>query len=568
MSTVAPSLPGAPRLNVSPVRNGDRFESFVSPNEVGTIALRRGNDLVVFHSTGAQTVLRGFFLAEDVAIAFGANASAATTITEQSTGEVVGADQSLIYARGTPDVLQAMAGSDAALSSLVSSGSYAVAGGGASMPALLGGLALAAAAGGGGGGGAAAGIAAPADTPPAITSAPSVVITGSGAVASPSSGSNTITFTFNQDIDASSFTEADIRVSNGTLTAGSLTQVDSKTWTATVVPDLAEGHTNVLVSLVANAVTNAAGLNSAATSNVPTVASLFASVTTPSASITGWDVSTATSMASMFESNTAFNQAIGVWDVGNVANMSSMFKGATSFNQNLSAWSVSKLATAQDLFTGSGMSVANMDATLNGWATVDTGSGETTLQSGVALGVANYSDATAVQYLATTFGWTVQGGVLTGATAGGNTADDTIDNSAETTVQKIHGLGGDDTLTGGSAADLIWGGAGADTLTGGAGADTFFFSFENAGADTVTDFTNGAGGDAIDVSGLLIGYVAGTSTVTDFVTAAASGSDTVLTLDHDGAGASSSSVAVTLTGITFASTLVADMLANGNLVMA
>jgi hypothetical protein len=54
------------------------------------------------------------------------------------------------------------------------------------------------------------------------------------------------------------------------------------------------------------------------------------------------------------------------------------------------------------------MSIANMDNTLRGWAKLDTAAGETAIQSNVIwdIGIVNYTDATAKQYLIDTYGWT------------------------------------------------------------------------------------------------------------------------------------------------------------------
>jgi hypothetical protein len=52
-----------------------------------------------------------------------------------------------------------------------------------------------------------------------------------------------------------------------------------------------------------------------------------------------------------------------------------------------------------------------------------------------------------------------------------------------------HGLGGNDTLTGGATDDILIGGAGDDTLTGAGGRDIFDYGFKNAGNDIVNDFT-------------------------------------------------------------------------------
>jgi Ca2+-binding RTX toxin-like protein len=61
----------------------------------------------------------------------------------------------------------------------------------------------------------------------------------------------------------------------------------------------------------------------------------------------------------------------------------------------------------------------------------------------------------------------------------------------------LDGLGGNDTITGGSGNDTIDGGAGNDLITGGAGKDIFVFDF-GSGNDIVTDYT--AAQDKFDVS--------------------------------------------------------------------
>ena len=99
----------------------------------------------------------------------------------------------------------------------------------------------------------------------------------------------------------------------------------------------------------------------------------------------------------------------------------------------------------------------------------------------------------------------------------------------------MFGGAGDDTMNGGAGNDQIYGQSGSDTLngaagndilTGGDGDDTFVFT-NGHGADSISDFTAGAGSDDdIDLSGH--------SAVGDFgaVQAAAGqvGADTVIDL--------------------------------------
>lgn len=96
---------------------------------------------------------------------------------------------------------------------------------------------------------------------------------------------------------------------------------------------------------------------------------------------------------------------------------------------------------------------------------------------------------------------------------------------------------GNDILLGGLSYDILNGGAGYDTLTGGAGRDTFVFDAATAkkgGADTVTDF-NAAEGDVLDFHNLLQGFDPLSSALDDFVHLTQRGSDTIVSVDVNGA---------------------------------
>ena len=57
-------------------------------------------------------------------------------------------------------------------------------------------------------------------------------------------------------------------------------------------------------------------------------------------------------------------------------------------------------------------------------------------------------------------------------------------------------------LNAGAGDDILLGLTGNDTLTGGTGNDTFVFT-KGSGADTITDFTGGAGtSDVIELRGM------------------------------------------------------------------
>jgi surface protein len=105
-------------------------------------------------------------------------------------------------------------------------------------------------------------------------------------------------------------------------------------------------------------------------SNVTNMFLMFTDATAFNENISAWNVSNVTDMSSMFTNATAFNQNIGAWNVSNVTNMSTMFTNATAFNQNIGAWNVSNVTNMSSMFTSAGLSTANYDALLIGWATI------------------------------------------------------------------------------------------------------------------------------------------------------------------------------------------------------
>lgn len=114
----------------------------------------------------------------------------------------------------------------------------------------------------------------------------------------------------------------------------------------------------------------------------------------------------------------------------------------------------------------------------------------------------------------------------------------------------VTGTSGRDTLAGTAGDDVITGGAGADTLTGGAGRDVFVYTSMRDAADVITDFTPGT--DRLDLAALLasIGAPARGGHQSGHVVLAASGGDTLVQIDADGAaGAALPRTLVTLRGV-------------------
>ncbi|SHN92361.1 BspA family leucine-rich repeat surface protein, partial [bacterium endosymbiont of Bathymodiolus sp. 5 South] len=439
-----------------------------------------------------------------------------------------------------------------------------------------------------------------------ITLVPTITITGSGGMGS---GANKITFNFNKAIQDGSFTVDDIGIVNGTINSGSFTKVSATQYTIMVTPSLGGKHSNVAITVETNTLTGTASTltdisdngntHTATTKNITRISYLknlvdidgkdsdvdlthwdvshasnanraFSNATAFNQDIGSWDVSKVTDMSRMFYNAHAFNQDISSWNVNKVSTMSYMFYNAHAFNQDIGSWDISSLTNAVGMFKGTAMTVDNMDNTLRGWAKLDTAAGETTVQRHITWDIANYTDATARQYLIDTHHWIINDDVFNGSkTIKGKHDADTLHTTATKTT--LHGLGGNDTLTGGATNDTLIGGAGDDTLTGAGGRDIFDYGFENAGNDTITDFTLGntktnTNADIIDLSDLLVGYSA-TSNLSDFVTAVANGAHTKLIIDYDGTGVFGNSVTIILKNIAYKIDLLTSLIANGNLVL-
>lgn len=117
----------------------------------------------------------------------------------------------------------------------------------------------------------------------------------------------------------------------------------------------------------------------------------------------------------------------------------------------------------------------------------------------------------------------------------------------------------DDNIYGGDGLDLMYGGNG--------GRDVFHFENSNEflDGDEINGFDVGEQ-DAIDISDLLTGFVAGVSDINDFVTATTAGSDTMIAVDTNGTTGGANFV--NLVQINGLNGIDADFLYNNNSIIA
>ena len=139
-----------------------------------------------------------------------------------------------------------------------------------------------------------------------------------------------------------------------------------------------------------------------------------------------------------------------------------------------------------------------------------------------------------------------------------------IDGTGNSLNNHIEGNFGNNVMNGLAGNDMLEVGPGEDTLVGGIGSDEFRFTDSKLdGVDVIADFSGLPGGDVIDVSGVLVGYVPGVSKVDEFLKTSTANGSTTIQLDRDGTGGVFGFVdAAVLQGV---STDLDGLLANGSI---
>ncbi len=171
-----------------------------------------------------------------------------------------------------------------------------------------------------------------------------------------------------------------IEISNwGHLSFGDTSQqfhgCSNLTITAGDVPDLSTTSSLVRAFGSCSTLTDIPGINNWDTSNVEYLQYTFSYASKFNSDISLWNTSKVIIMEGMFSNAALFNQDISDWDTGNVESMFGMFWNASSFDQDLGEWDISSVTTMINMFTSSGLSTANYNALLSGWAALaqDTG---------------------------------------------------------------------------------------------------------------------------------------------------------------------------------------------------
>ncbi|MDT7831593.1 BspA family leucine-rich repeat surface protein [Flavobacteriaceae bacterium S356] len=168
------------------------------------------------------------------------------------------------------------------------------------------------------------------------------------------------------------------------------------------------------------------------TSIVTSMISVFAGAASFNQDIGNWNTANVTTMGYMFQNAQAFNKDIGRWNIEKVTNMQYMFHNAFVFNQDIGGWNISAVTDMTNMFAAtSGMSTANYDALLIGWAAQSVQSGISFLAPQV-----NYCSGAAARGILTgTHGWSINGDLAVTSCSDLVLRFDTTQGAGGTTIQ-------------------------------------------------------------------------------------------------------------------------------------
>lgn len=196
---------------------------------------------------------------------------------------------------------------------------------------------------------------------------------------------------------------------------------------------------------------------------------------------------------------------------------------------------------------GGGNDTLQYTGTTNGFDAVDGGAGTDTISA--------LANSTVIGLSALTNVEAISAGTFTGVYISGSTNNDILNFSAVTltNIARVEGGSGNDTVTGGAAADTLWGGIGNDILDGAAGNDSLV---GDDGDDIIrgsagTDTLNGGNGiDRADYSTYTANVTVNLTTTTA-QTVTAGDSDTITNVENVTGGSGLD----TLTGSTAANVI-------------
>jgi len=196
---------------------------------------------------------------------------------------------------------------------------------------------------------------------------------------------------------------------------------------------------------------------------------------------------------------------------------------------------------------GNGNDTIQYTGTANGFDSVDGGGGTDTISALANSTVIGLSSLVGVE--------TISAGSFTGVYIVGSGNADTLNFSAVTltNITRVEGGGGNDLITGNSAANTIWGGLGNDTLDAGTGNDSMLGDDGDdilkggAGTDTIN---GGIGTDTLDYSAYTTNLTVNLTTTTA-QTVTTGDSDTITNIENVTGGSGTD----TLTGSTLANVI-------------